>query len=449
MDGCFRAPLTARPRYADEVTVTRVAKHARARTTHEAGFGLIEVLVSALLVVLISLAVYAGLDAASATSGTNKHRGLAAAIAQQDQDRMRAMAVGELSNHRLTQTLPVNGVLYTVVSKADWTTDSSGTASCTGTDARANYLRISTNVSWNGMRVKPINIESIVAPPNGSFGPTEGSLAVQVNDRNGVGVPGVTATLSGARDYSDVTNASGCVLWGYLPVGSYTVTISRAGYIDPLGVATPSKPVTVVGQATTTLAFDYDAAATIVASFDTWNGTAWVPVTGGGAYFSSVSTTSSRTVHGTGTRVPSISATPLWPAASGYGVYAGDCAGSDPLAYGLPATTATVNPGAVTNVAVHEPPINLKVTSNGAGVVNTSVRLTATGSGCGAVLSTTTDSTGFIADRPQPIGTYTACNQFDEAGQTKRVSTSVSNTTLTGTPTLTLERNNAVLGTCP
>jgi Tfp pilus assembly protein PilV len=415
----------------------------------EAGIGLIEVVVSALLVVLVGLGVYAGLDAASATSGVNKHRSLASELAQQDQDRMRAMALVELSNYRESIPRTVGNVTYTVDSRADWTTDRTGTATCTGTDARANYLRISTKVSWANMGIGPIAVESLVAPPNGSFGPGQGSLAIQVNDRNGTGLPGVPVTLAGLKSYTDTTNDSGCVLWGYLPVGDYTVTLSRPGYVDPTGVAQPSKSVSVVGQATNTISFDYDAAATIVARFDTWDGAAWASASGGA--FSTVSPSSLRTSYGTGVRGETVTATGLFPFPAGYGAYAGSCAGNDPLANGQSATVVPVEPGGTSNVTLHEPPMNVRVVDGAAPVQGATVKLTGTGSGCGALPDTTTDADGYILDRAQPLGTYTVCTAFTPVGQTAlhHVSASVASTSLTGVSATLNRLDSPVLGACP
>jgi Tfp pilus assembly protein PilV len=425
------------------------ATACRSRLRDEAGVGLVEVVVSSMLVVLVALAVYAGLDAASTASGVNKHRSLASELAQKDQDRMRAMALVELSNYRDSLPTRVGTVTYTVVSRADWTTDRSGTATCTGTDARANYIRISSKVSWSGMRIRPIAVESLIAPPNGSFGPDQGSLAVQVNDRNGQGLAGVPVTLAGPRNYTDTTNAAGCVLWGYLPVGAYTVTLSRAGYIDPQGVAQPSRSVSVVGQATNSVSFDYDAAATIVASFDTWNGAAWAPATGGA--FSSVSPSSLRTSYGNGTPAASITSTPVFPFPSGYGVYAGNCAGNDPLANGQPSTVVAVTPGAPAAVTLHLPPIRLRVVDGTLPVAGATVTLTGTGSGCGALPPTTTGPDGFIVDRAQPLGTYTACTQFVPVGDStlQHVRATIANTVLEGVEA-TLDRNGPrTAGACP
>ncbi len=63
-----------------------------ARPTSEAGFALIEVLVSAVLLVVIALALLAGADRAASTSLAGKGRSVAATLAEQDQERMRAHA---------------------------------------------------------------------------------------------------------------------------------------------------------------------------------------------------------------------------------------------------------------------------------------------------------------------------------------------------------------------
>ena len=254
----------------------------------ESGFGLIEVLVSALLLVLVASGVYLGLDAASATSGVNKHRSLATEIAQQDQDRMRAMAVTELSNYRDTTTTRIGTVTYTVASSSSWITDSTGTASCTGGQARAHYLRIASSVTWPNMHIKPVTVESVVAPPAGSFGTNLGSLAVQVRDRNGTGVQGVSVSLTGPKAYTDTTNEIGCVLWGYLPVGSYTVSLSKPGYVDPSAVAAPARAAGVVGESTSTIAFDYDLGGRIQATYETVDSSTGRAVAANGTSFTAV-----------------------------------------------------------------------------------------------------------------------------------------------------------------
>jgi Tfp pilus assembly protein PilV len=409
--------------------------HDRLRTD-ESGFGLIEVLVSALLVVLVSSGVYLGLDAASATSGINKHRSISTYLAQQDQDRMRAMAVTELSNYRETRTQTVGKVAYTIASSSSWVGDGTGTASCTSGSAQANYLRIASSVTWPGMTIKPVTIESVVAPPSGSFGVNQGSLAVQVRDRNGAGVQGVSVALTGPQTYTDVTNAAGCVLWGYLPVGSYTVTLIKAGYVDPQGIAQPSKSAGVVGESTTTLAFDYDGGGQVKATYETLTAAGGTPAAANGLSFTLV--TSHQPVplppFGDGQPHASFTSGTVYPYSDPYSAYAGSCAGADPNAYGAPQQFVTVAPGGVAY--------------NGAPESGATVKLTATGTGCSAVTARTTGSDGYLTDRALPYGPYSVCVQ-DAAGRKK--TGTVSNTAATGVPvgSATFDMTGAPAGTCP
>jgi Tfp pilus assembly protein PilV len=432
-------------------------RHAVGRLRDESGFGLIEVLVSALLVVLVALGVYYGFDAASATSGVNKRRSVAGDLAQQDQNRMRSMTAGDLSNYRNSQTTTVAGIAYTIDSRASWVTDGTGTASCTSGSSQANYLSISSDVTWPGMTVQPVTVESITAPPVGSFGPGQGSLAVQVRDRNGAGVPGVVATLTGPQGYTDVTNAQGCVLWGYLPVGNYTVMVAKPGYVDQQGAQQPSQPTGVVGESTATLAFDYDLGGQIQANYQTWNGAAAVPANGTG--FTAVSSHLTVPLGPFGGAPTTSDTSPLvFPFTDGYGVYAGNCAGADPLANGQPPQLVTVTPGATVPIAVSEPPINLRVVNGAAPVVNAIVKLAGTGSGCGAMAPRPTAATGFLVDPAYPFGPYTACVQALVGGvnyaqtKTKTGATTLANTTATGVPAgnaATFDMATASAGTCP
>lgn len=403
----------------------------------ETGIGLIEVIVSALLLVLVASGVYLGLDAASATSGTNKRRSLATGVAQQDQDRMRAMAVAELSNFRDERVVRVGAIDFTVRSTASWVSDGSGTASCTAATARANYLRIASAVTWPGMTIKPVGIESVVAPPNGSFGTNLGSLAVEVRDRDGLPVPGAAVALSGQRGYTDTTNSLGCVLWGYLPAGSYTVAISKPGYVSPEGVAQPSRAVGVVGETTATAAFDYDRGGQIRANYTTWNGTGWVAAAG--AAFTIQHSRLTVALPPVTTDLSGL----VYPFPDPYSVYAGSCPGADPLGNGQPATTAAVPRGGVAAVDVRLASIDVKVVNGRAPVSGATLKLT--GSGCNPLPLRSTGSDGYPADRAVPLGTYSLC--VSAAGTIRTVALDARDPRL---PRATIvDVAGAPRGTCP
>lgn len=417
----------------------------------ETGFALIEVVVSAMLLVLAAFGIFMGLDGASATSGVNKHRSIATEIAQQDQDRMRAMAVTELSNYRDATTDTVGGVPYTVASSSSWITDDTGTASCTSGQAKAQYLRIASSVTWPGMRVKPVSVESVVAPPVGSFGTDLGSLAVQVRDRNGDGVPGASVSLSGAQSYVDTTNQIGCVLWGYLPVGDYTVGVAKQGYVDPRGATQPSSPASVVGEAVSTVAFDYDLGGQIGATYETLDRAGGTPVAANGLAFTAVTSHLSVPLAPFGDGAPHASYTSslVYPFTDPYGVYAGSCAGNDPTLYGQTAQLALVQPGATTGVTLREPPVDLLATRGGSPVQGAIVKLTGTGSGCGALPDRTTGADGYMTDRALPYGPYSVCVQATIAATTYKATGTISNTAPTGVPTSSATYNLSASGACP
>lgn len=438
---------------ADGDRVDPRRRHLPARLrTDESGFGLIEVIVSSMLLVLVSSGIYLGLEGASATSGVNKQRSLATGLAQQDQDRMRAMAVAELSNYRNVSRpgeYRIGTVEYTIASSASWITDSTGSASCTSATARAHYLRIASSVTWPGMRIRPVTVESIVAPPAGSFGTDLGSLAVQVRDRDGNGFSGVGVTLTGAQSYNDATNELGCVLWGFLPVGNYTVGVSKAGYVDGNGVASPTQIAGVVGESTTTLAFDYDLAGSIDASFQTLDRAGGRAVAANGTAISVVNGHWSVPRILTGASGPSLRASQLFPYPEGYGVYAGNCAGARPDAYGGTIPVGVFPRGGNVAVTVFEPPVDLLVTRSGNPVSGATVKLTGTASGCGALPNRTTGADGYMTDRALPYGTYNVCVQATVGSTTYALRGTVSNTRATGVPSSSATYALTTAGTCP
>ena len=325
----------------------------RARIHDEqSGFTLIEVMVSAMLVVILSVGVLKALDAAEASSGGNKARGTAANLAQQDQERLRSFRAKELSNARETRTRTVAGVVYTIVSRSDWVSDSSGSKSCNGASARADYMSIRSTVTWPDMRgAKPVSTNSVVAAPSGSFG-DEGSLGVQVLNRTGGGQGGVTVLVSGPKNLSDTTDANGCVFFGYLPEGNYTVTFSKAGHVDANGVTNVSRVIGVQNETTQVQTIDYDLAANMTVTATTKRGTAATQSTTINHLslgHANVASPGYR-LFGNGTPVASIAATNLFPFTGAYSAYSGNCAGNNPTALSpagtvLPTGTPAPHPG--------------------------------------------------------------------------------------------------------
>ena len=126
---------------------------------------LIEVLVSAVLVAVIGVALFGALNSAAKVSGKSKTRAGAAAVAQDDQERMRAMPVATLNNFRDHRDPVVMGkIAYVVDSRAEWIADAKGATDCTANGAAADYLKITSTVSAKNIPLKPVVVTSTVTP---------------------------------------------------------------------------------------------------------------------------------------------------------------------------------------------------------------------------------------------------------------------------------------------
>jgi Tfp pilus assembly protein PilV len=418
----------------------------------ERGWALLETLVSAVLLVVVALAVMSSMDVASRTSAANKGRTVASSLAEQDQERMRAMTIQQLSNYHTTADPLVGANTYHVDSRSEWVNDTTGNvASCSDT-GQASYVRISTTVTSSvvGRDTKPVTMRGIVAPPVGSLGPSQGTLAVKVTDRNGAPVEGLPVALSGTTTLSDNTNALGCAVFGYIPAGagtSYTVTLNAISWVNQNDDQLSQKNPTVTPGNVTVQPMTYDRAGSALMAFQdsggqpptptpAWvmvNNSGWTPVPGA-------------------RRVAAPTATSLFPfASSNYSFWAGSCTGANPSLYGGTAPAAAVLPaqqaGPVTLVV---PTVNVKVVNASNVGVPGSVSLKATGSGCTDVADRQSTAANGTVGVDVPYGTYKICSS--DGTNYKIEAASVSNTAAAGTALQTLKPSTSRTGAgavCP
>jgi type II secretory pathway pseudopilin PulG len=429
------------------------------RLRSEAGFGLVEVLVTALVVLILASGVLTGLQAASHASGRVKLRSVAMTLAQQDQERLRAMVIGDLANVRESQTRTITVcsdaantkcIDYTVASQADWVGDNVGIESCTTTNADFDYLKISSKVSWPNMdTAQPVLTESLLTPRVGDVGKNTGNLAVKVVRADGVtGVSGVGVSLAGPESYTDVTNSQGCVVWGALPAGNgYTVSVDQPGFVGVQGTQSVTRTAGVVADSLATTTILYDGAATANVAFKT---TTVAGITYTGQKTDNVTVSQNQMtpvtrVFGTGgTNAAVITAASLFPfktssPGGNYGIFAGDCDGEDPDKQDPPDTQLKALPdlpaAQVTPYTLQIPSIDFTVTTQASSTATpvatnaASVKFVPTTSGCTnripatwTPLQTATDTApGHPKDPGIPYGTYTVCVKADYNGQTRYV----------------------------
>ncbi len=361
-----------------------------------------------------------GIDGAQSAGGKNKARSVAAALAEQDIERMRAMPVTQLPGYNNTRTVTVRGVDYTVVSKGSWAVDAGGPISCSNISRTAANVRIVSEVTSNATK-GIVDQVSLVTPPPGTYATGEGRAIVKVADRNGDPVQTMAVALTGTASFSGTTNSLGCAVFPFIPIGNYTAAPSGGGFVDYDGDTTPTQPLTVNQSQSTAVDFIMDNAATIQGFFETVVGTTtiaqqsrWLTVA------NSKLIVGTRLFTGTGTSPATstqINATSLFPFTDGYSVYPGQCSANV-----AGAKTYTPTPGQILSTAGNKlrvPSINIHVVnSSGTNTTGATVMIEPSDyPTCPNVFPTqvsTNTTAGGSAALPNPgypYGTYKMCAQ--------------------------------------
>jgi type II secretory pathway pseudopilin PulG len=432
----------------------------RATLRSEAGFTLIEVLVTAVIVILIGSATARALISTSHASGDQRLRSQADGLASQDQDRLRGLSDAQLNGLNQTRAEAVNGAPFSVVSKATYL-DTTGATTCT-TNSVA-YYKISTTVSWSPQAYNSnaatantsVSVESILSRP------VSGGLLVQVKDQKGAWLPAVAIRAVGPDTQASTTDTNGCVLFAGLTAGGYVATMTDSGYVDQNGNSAPTAAATVTGtgvQAPSSLPIYMGQAGSIIGSFTTsttgalgeadgisWSGSGTSP----SAMSSGFQTAPSSAPAAPGPTFTTGSLFPFYRSvgtvgyANNYVVWGGRCAGQQPPS-GY--TSATVNPGQTGQaVPVREPllfvgPVNVA----GAPVRPTHVTLTFTSTGSStsctdtwsptlAAGATMPTATGWLAKPGQPYagtGALTVCVDYQSGGTYYKAQVPTSNANL-------------------
>lgn len=374
-----------------------VMTHAR----HQDGFALIEVIVSAAVLAIVALAVFAGIDGATASTARERARAVSASLAEQDQERLRSYRFDELTKlvgaAGTDRKLNVDGVEYNVNSQVTLQVDD-GTPStgCGAAGAKQNeYLRIISTVTsaMVGVRIAPAKLESLVAPP------VSGSLVVKVLTARNVGVSNIAVTATNSktgRTYSGTTNGDGCALFVGVESGTYTVNINKPGYVDRAAEQDSTVTTTVTPNLVNVVTMSYDIAVNMRVNVRTLKpGAAFTtsaPSFPSKAVAVSDNSADQSTLRTYTPSTPSSTVTPskLFPFTTAYSYFTGTCAIQSPVKVGLTNYFSTTNTAAAVigdpakpqpQVAtVYQPAVNLRLratsTSSSASVDASNVTVT-------------------------------------------------------------------------
>jgi prepilin-type N-terminal cleavage/methylation domain-containing protein len=326
------------------------------RVSDDAGFGLIEMMVSLVILGMVSAGFAYGLQLTLTVTQEDRARVQASNLAARELEIVRNQfgasktaptTIG--ANSLLVNPNPLNpaaptgspldldGQEFTVVRTVEWLPSGTGTSPCDGGEA-VTYPSLGVNVvvSWNDRGVtKDVESNTVLTPPKGTLATIKGFIAAKVEGADSKGVASLPVDISGpGGSQTRVTAADGCAVFALSVLGNYTVTLDEPGYVAFDGQPTTWKLAEVTNGSIQIVPFSYDAAATlelddVIADnpgpgFQLPTGAHSVVIFNPG-----LPTMGQMIVPGDQATV-----TGLWPYPDGYSVWAGRCTVNDPAATG-------------------------------------------------------------------------------------------------------------------
>ena len=101
-------------------------------------------------------------------------------------------------------------------------------------DRRWHTCRSSSGCRGKGCAAfHPATTSTVITPPVGTYDPFTGHIGVMVRDAAGVPQENTSVSISGPGvSESQTTSVDGCAFFAFEPIGAYTVTLNRAGYVS-------------------------------------------------------------------------------------------------------------------------------------------------------------------------------------------------------------------------
>lgn len=321
----------------------------RSRTESD-GFTIVEVLVAVTVLVIAMLGAALLFENTIVASGNTRNRVVAANLATEQMENVRGMAADPTQFVNIPQggtdypSTPiaannaqlVNGIQFSVHQDVQFTGQNSTTSTCDNpsTSSTGQILHVVETVTWPDMGgTQPVTEITNLAPPVGVYDPASGSIAVKVFDSTGAVSDNINVQITGPVTQSQQTTTEGCAYFTFIPAGTYTVSVIEGTGVGDQEVVAPAQTASVsVGQ-TVSLQFLYDTPATIVATLPSPTNTPGAPAHATGMAIGVANTglqpSSQFTFAGAAGDVTTSPG--LFPYASGYTVFAGNCTDNNPL----------------------------------------------------------------------------------------------------------------------
>lgn len=409
------------------------------RVADETGSFLIEVVVGAVVVLIATLAVLNGIDTSRKANADSRSRSVAATLAEEDQERIRAMNVSTIIDYSESRVVNVEGRNYDVTTRTDPVSDSNGVISCTNSAASSNYLRVTSTVREQKLGRRAVVQTSLINPPPGTFPGDLGTIAIKAVDRAEQPQKDVLVKLD-ASGYTDsqYTNELGCAVFSFLPNRDYTATLSKGTLVGVDGLTPRVVDAKWTLNKTEVTQVPMDTGANVTATFQTDSTTVSTqhPISISNADLAAPLTYGDNTSVRSNYTFPTTGTLPyVFPFSDGASYYSGGCGYNNPANYDpnyfatAPGNRAfaTPGPGGTASVQVQNPAIRVTVryyvSSTSQPLLNNARVFVYTkgDAECTTVFPVrTTNGSGVLPRNGYPFGRYRVCaddNKTDGTGR--------------------------------
>lgn len=247
--------------------LTAIARRLRAARDAEDGFTIIEVLVAMTIFAIIAAGAALGVASTLYLSQDNRSREAALNLANQALDAARSTKdVFSLDNDTSTQAVGAQD--YTISRTTSWINSDGTDNTCGAGTGVLAYKRVAVTVTWSSAaapKQKSVVLDTLVSPSAAVSSATASTIVVGVKTATGGPNQGVnvaiTALSGGAKGLPAqpaATDGNGCSYALGVTPGTYRITISKTGNIDPDGATAPTYDITTTTGGIGNKTFTYD-----------------------------------------------------------------------------------------------------------------------------------------------------------------------------------------------
>ena len=233
---------------------------------------MVEAIVAAMLLVIVALGVLKGLDTAQQSSGREKARSTAAALTEQDQERLRSFRAVDLANYDETRDDqrqqrrlhgPVAGRLGPRLDRRHAELQQQRDAGRLHADHLDDDVEPGQHADRADQDVEPRRSarRRLRHQPGHARHPGQRPRRRRRRGRQ--------RHDHRADHRTNPTNSAGCAIFAYVPVGAYTAKLDTAGWVDKGGNQNTTVGATVSQGTVNVKTLDYDQAASVDGIFDT------------------------------------------------------------------------------------------------------------------------------------------------------------------------------------